>query len=72
MTGKKTEDFVKEFRLPSFVCEKMINLSNKFSLKQLKELIRLCMKTEEKLKSSNVDKKMELEMLLVGTLTIKK
>ena len=29
-------------------------------------------KTEEKLKSSNVDKKMELEMLLVGTLTIKK
>ena len=72
MTGKKIEDFVKEFRLPSFVCEKMINLSNKFSLKQLKELIRLCMKTEEKLKSSNVDKKMELEMLLVGTLTIKK
>lgn len=50
----------------------MINLSNKFSLRQLKELIRLCMKTEEKLKSSSTDKKMELEMLLVETLMIKK
>ena len=72
INGKKTDDFVKELKLPAFVCEKMINLSNKFSLRQLKELIRLCMKTEERLKSSNVDKTMELEMLLVGTLMIKK
>ena len=72
INGKKTDDFVKELKLPAFVCEKMINLSNKFSLRQLKELIRLCMKTEEKLKSSSTDKKMELEMLLVETLMIKK
>ena len=58
--------------MPSFVGEKLINLSNKFSLKQLSELIKLCVETEVKLKSSTLDKRMELELLLIKTVTVKK
>ena len=70
--GKRADDFVSELKVPSFVCEKLINLSNKFTLKQLSELIKLCVDTEVKLKSSVLDKRMELEMLLINTLTVKK
>jgi DNA polymerase-3 subunit delta len=70
--GKRLDYFISKFRLPSFVCEKLINLSNKFSLKQLGSLIKLCVDTEIRLKSTNVDKRTELELLLVNTLMIKK
>lgn len=70
--GKRIDDFESELRLPRFVCEKLINLSSKFTLRQLGELIRLCINTEIRLKSSNVDKRMELELLLISTLMVKK
>ena len=72
MQGKKVNNFVSELKVPAFVCEKLMNLSSKFSLRQLKDLIKLCMKTEVRLKSNNTDKTMELELLLVSTLMIKK
>lgn len=70
--GKNINDIVSELKVPSFVGEKLINLSNKFSLKQLSELIKLCVETEVKLKSSTLDKRMELELLLIKTVTVKK
>ena len=70
--GKNINDIVSELKVPSFVGEKLINLSNKFSLKQLSELIKLCVETEVKLKSSTLDKRRELELLLIKTVTVKK
>ena len=70
--GKKVDSFVSEFRVPAFVCEKLMNLSSKFSFKQLEELIKLCIETEGRLKSSSVDKTMELEIMLLNTLMVKK
>lgn len=71
-SGKKVNDFVKELRVPAFVCEKLMALSSKFSLRQLEGLIRLCVEAEVKLKSSGIDKTMELELLLLNTLLVKK
>ena len=71
-SGKKVNDFVKELRVPAFVCEKLMALSSKFSLRQLEGLIRLCVEAEVKLKSSGVDKTMELELLLLNTLLVKR
>ncbi|MDS0524073.1 DNA polymerase III subunit delta [Clostridium sp. SHJSY1] len=70
--GKKVNDFMSELRVPAFVCEKLMNLSSKFSRRQLEDLIKLSVKTEARLKSSGVDKTMELELLLLNTLMIKK
>ncbi|MGG7176539.1 DNA polymerase III subunit delta [Clostridium paraputrificum] len=70
--GKKVDDFVSELRVPAFVCEKLMNLSSKFSLRQLEGLMKLCIETEGRLKSTGIDKTMELELLLLNTLMIKK
>lgn len=70
--GKKVEDLMSEYRLPQFVCEKLIAQTNRFTEKQLMELIKLCVKTETKLKSAGIDKTMEMEFLLINTLTVKK
>lgn len=70
--GKRVNDFVSELRVPPFVCEKLMNLSSKFSRKQLEGLIKLCIDTESRLKSTGVDKTMELELLLLNTLMIKR
>ncbi|NOW07795.1 DNA polymerase III subunit delta [Clostridium beijerinckii] len=70
--GKKVDDFMLDYRLPQFVCEKLIMQTNKFTEKQLSELIKLCVNTETKLKSTGIDKNMEMEFLLINTLTVKK
>ena len=70
--GKRVEDFMSELRVPAFVCEKLINLSSKFSIRQLEGLLKLCIETENRLKSSGIDKTMELELLLLNTLMVKK
>ncbi|HEY5524455.1 MAG TPA: DNA polymerase III subunit delta [Clostridium sp.] len=72
MEGKRVDYFVSELRIPAFVCEKLMNLSSKFSLRQLEGLVRLCVRTERMLKSSGIDKTMELELMLVNTVMIKK
>ena len=70
--GKKLEDIISEYRLPQFVCEKLITQTNRFTERNLMELIKLCVKTETKLKSTALDKTMEMEFLLINTLTVKK
>jgi len=70
--GKRVEDFITEYRLPQFVCEKLISQTSRFTERQLMELIKLCVKTETKLKSTGLDKTMEMEFLLINTLTVNK
>jgi DNA polymerase-3 subunit delta len=70
--GKRVDDFVAEYRLPQFVCEKLISQTSRFSERQLAELVKLCVNTETKLKSTGIDKTMEMEFLLINTLMVKK
>lgn len=69
--GKRLEDLIADYRLPQFVCEKLVSQANRFSEKQLAELVKLCVKAETKLKSTGIDKTMEMEFLLINTLTVK-
>lgn len=70
--GKRLEDFMAELKVPEFVCKKLMNLSAKFTFKQLSEMMKMCVDAESRLKSSSIDKRMELEILLVNTLMAKK
>ena len=69
--GKRADYFISKYRLPQFVCEKLMNQANKFSLKQLGQFIRICVDTENKLKSSSVDKSTEMELMLFTTFLAK-
>lgn len=69
--GYSINDFTNKFRLPAFICEKILNQSNKFTQKQLQKILILCLETENNLKSSNIDKKMELELMLFNIFMIK-
>lgn len=69
--GYNINDFTNKFRLPPFICEKILNQSNKFTQKQLQRILILCLETENNLKSSNIDKKMELELMLFNIFMIK-
>ena len=71
LKGKKLEFFISKYRLPQFVCEKLMNQASKFSLKQLNQLIKVCVNTEIKLKSSTTDKQMEMELMLFKTFMVK-
>ncbi|OOM81614.1 DNA polymerase III subunit delta [Clostridium sp. BL-8] len=72
MNGKRVEDIVSDYKLPQFVCEKLMGQASKFTQRQLSQLIKLCVSAETKLKSTGMDKTMEMEFLLINTLTVKK
>ena len=69
--GKRVDFFMSKYRLPQFVCEKIINQCQKFNLKQLNELIKVCVDAENKLKSSASDKQTEMELMLFKTFMVK-
>ena len=69
--GKKLDFFMSKYRLPQFVCEKLMNQASKFSPKQLSELIKICVDTELKLKSSASEKQLEMELMLFKTFMVK-
>ena len=69
--GKRADFFMSKYRLPQFVCEKLMNQAYKFNLKQLSSLIKLCVDTENKLKSSSVEKQTEMELMLFKTFMVK-
>ncbi|MGL4774092.1 MAG: DNA polymerase III subunit delta [Clostridium sp.] len=69
--GKNVGDLMSSLRLPEFVVKKLIVQSRNFSKKQLMGLIKLCLDTENRMKSSGIDKDMEIELLLLNTLTIR-
>ena len=69
--GKRIDFFMSKYRLPQFVCEKLMNQAAKFTVKQLSELTRVCVDTELKLKSSSSEKQMEMELMLFKTFMVK-
>jgi len=68
--GKRKEELAKELRLHPYICEKMMVQSKKFTIDQLKNSMELCLNTEKLLKSSTVNSKMEMELLIIRTATI--
>ena len=70
--GKRTQQFMADYRLPQFVCEKLMSQSSRFTERQLCELVKLCVTSETKMKSSGADKNMEMEFMLINTLKVKK
>ena len=69
--GKRADFFMSKYRLPQFVCEKLMQQSAKFNSKQLQKFIKICVNTEVKLKSSTVDKQTEMELMLFRTFMTK-
>ena len=70
--GKRAQQFMAQYRLPQFICEKLMSQSRRFTEKQLCELVKLCVTSETRMKSSGADKNMEMEFMLINTLTVKK
>lgn len=68
--GKNKDMLAKELRLHPYVCEKMMMQSKGFTLKQVKGAIDKCLETERKIKSSSINKKTEMELLLIRTITV--
>jgi DNA polymerase-3 subunit delta len=54
------------FKMNSYICEKMISQSARFKLGNIKKAINLCLDTEKVLKSSSVNGKTELELLIIN------
>lgn len=69
--GKRVDFIISKFRLPQFICEKIINQSQKFTLKQLQTYIKICVETETKLKSTSSNKQIEMELMLFKTFLVK-
>ncbi|MBX7375553.1 DNA polymerase III subunit delta [Clostridium chauvoei] len=69
--GKRVDELVNRFRLPTFIVEKLMGQCNKFTTSQLQQLMKLCLETERKIKSSSVDKKTEMELMLFKAFMIK-
>lgn len=69
--GANANDISSKFKLPSFVCEKLINQCNKFSVKQLQRIMEICLETENKIKTTGVDKNMEMELMIFNIFMIK-
>ncbi|MBU5483539.1 DNA polymerase III subunit delta [Clostridium sp. MSJ-11] len=58
-----------EIKLPPFICEKLINQSKKFTISKLVGALDICLKWEKNLKSSSLDRKTQMELLLIETMT---
>lgn len=66
---KSKQEIMKMLNIRSeYACDMLIGQSKKFTLKQLKRAIELCLITEKKMKSSSVDEKTELELLIINTI----
>jgi DNA polymerase III subunit delta len=67
---KGKNELVSQLKLNPYICEKMITQSKKFSVKQLENTLKLCIDTEERLKSSSLDGKTEMEMLIINAMIV--
>lgn len=68
LKGKDKNFIVGDIKLPLFICEKLIAQSKKFTLSQIKKAIDICLNSEEKMKNSSVNKKIEMELLIIETI----
>lgn len=67
--NRSKNELVSQLKLNPYVCEKMITQSKKFTVKQLENTLKLCIDSEERLKSSTTDGKTEMEMLIINVMT---
>lgn len=67
--GKSCQLISKELALNPYICEKMASQSRKFTKKQVLKAVDLCLSTEEKLKSTGVNAKTEMELLIINAVS---
>ncbi|MEA4828276.1 MAG: DNA polymerase III subunit delta [Clostridium sp.] len=68
--GKNKDQIASDLKLHPYICEKMMLQSKKFNISQLKNSMELCLYTERVLKTSTVDSKIEMELLIIKTATV--
>lgn len=66
------DEFSKAFGLHPYVAKNLMEQSKRFSEKQLKQCLTICLKAEENMKFSTGDNKMELEMSIINCARAKK
>ncbi|MDP4176748.1 MAG: DNA polymerase III subunit delta [Bacillota bacterium] len=66
--GKKKENLISELKLNPYICDKMIMQSRKFTVKQLKNALDKCLSTEKIIKSSSVNLKIQMELLIINVI----
>lgn len=67
--GKTKDVLSKELKMNPYICDKMMLQSKRFTLKNLKAAINDCLESEEVLKSSPVNSKTEVEVLILKAIT---
>lgn len=66
---KGKQDIMKELNIRSeYACDMLISQSKKFTIRQLRRAIELCLNTEQKIKSSSVNEKTEMELLIISAI----
>ncbi|WP_032121937.1 DNA polymerase III subunit delta [Clostridium amazonitimonense] len=68
--GKTKDILSKELNLNIYICDKMMRQSEKFTFKQLKKCMELCVISERNLKTLSLDKRTELELLIINTVRV--
>lgn len=63
--GFHSNDIAKKIGLPSFVVNKYVTQSTKFTIQWLKEALRLCADSEEAVKTGKISDTMSIELLIV-------
>ncbi|WP_392486603.1 DNA polymerase III subunit delta [Haloimpatiens sp. FM7315] len=68
--GFDKDGLVRKLKLNPYVCDNLIKQSGKFKKERLKKILDLCLESEERIKSSSVDKKVEIELLITSIMVI--
>lgn len=64
--GKTKDILSRELKLHPYICEKMMVQSKKFTLRSIINNIEMCLETEKRLKSTTINSKTEMELLLIN------
>lgn len=70
-SGRSSDYISKEFRLFGYRLEMTLNQCKRYTGKQLKKIIELCLEAERKIKTSPTDDKTEIELLLINVTSVK-
>ncbi|WP_238883260.1 DNA polymerase III subunit delta [Clostridium sp. YIM B02551] len=65
--GLSSQVLATEMRMHPFVMEKLVKQSNRFTVGQLEECMKLCIMTEKRIKSVSTNILTEMEFLLIST-----
>lgn len=67
-SGKSYEILAKDLKLNPYIAEKMLKQSKKFSTNALRKNLKLCVEVEKMMKSTSMDDKTALEMLMINSI----